>query len=488
LTPEEFEQLIGQPEGEMLEFKQEMPSSSDLAKLVTAFYNTRGGTLVFGVEDGTRRLVGAPNPQRVEEGVVNILRARCSLDVMPSIEFVSYQGMEFVVVKCPQGARKPYLVSGETRPYVRVGSSNREAQDEEVRRLYIEGSEGGFEGLSCRGATIADLSEGLIAAYMRRRAETSGQPLGLSWKEALRSLGCLVEEKEACVPTNAGVMLFAENPQRFIDQTEVACVRFKGTDVVSYIDRRDLRGPLYQLVDDAEQFIYRHMKVGRRIEGFVGVEYREYPQEAVREAIVNAVVHRDYGRRGQRIRVFMFDDRIEVYSPGILPPGVSLEKMRRLEPQSVLRNPIIVGVFRDLGSRYTVRAANTCGTPVRDGIERLGTGIRRMALAMEGHGLPRPRFEEVGSEFRVTLVGTGERFMAEVAARPTWAEGLNERQVEAVLYVGEHGRISRGEYAELLGVSSRTAARDLSDLVKRGILAFRGAGRGAYYMLTSGSR
>lgn len=470
MTPEEFEQLIAQREGETLDFKEQMPSSSNLAKLVTAFYNTRGGTIVFGVEDSTQRLVGVPNPQGIEEGIVNILRARCSLDVMPTIEFVSYQGQEFVVATCPQGARKPYLVSGETRPYVRVGSSNREAQDEEIRRLYVEGSEGGFEALPYRGATMADLSKALIAEYVRRREEASGRPLGLSWEEALRGLGCLVEQEGNRVPTNASVMLFVEDPQRFIGQAEVACVRFKGTDVVTYIDRRDLRGPLYQLVDDAEQFIYRHMKVGRRIEGFVGVEYREYPQEAVREAIVNAVVHRDYSRRGQRIRVFMFDDRIEVYSPGPLPPGVSLEKMRRLEPQSVLRNPIIVSVFRDLGSRY---------------IERLGTGIRRMALAMEVHGLPRPWFEEVGSEFRVTLRGPGERFMAAMEELPAWTKGLNERQVEAVLYVGEHGRISRGEYAELLGVSSRTAARDLSDLAERGILTLLGAGRGAHYVLGS---
>jgi len=469
LTPEEFEQLIGQREGETLDFKREMPSSSDLARLITAFYNTRGGTIVFGVEDGTRRLMGMPNPQGVETGIVNIIRDRCSLDVMPTIEFVTYQGMEFVVVKCPQGVRKPYLVSGEARPYIRVGSSNREAQDEEVRRLYIEGSEGGFEALPCRGAGLADLSERLIAEYIRRREETSGQALGLSSEEMLRSLGCLVNEDGRWVPTNAGVMLFAEDPQRFIGQAEVACVRFKGTDVVSYIDRRDLRGPLYQLVDDAEQFIYRHMKVGRRIEGFVGVDYREYPQDAVREAIVNAVVHRDYSRRGQCIRVFMFDDRIEVYSPGPLPPGVSLEKMRRLEPQSVLRNPIIVGVFRDLGSRY---------------IERLGTGIRRMALAMEGHGLPRPHFEEVGSEFRVALMGPGERFMEEVAARPAWAEGLNERQVEAVLYVGEHGRISNREYQDLYGVSRETAKRDLRDLVDRGLLTPVGRGRGLCYVLT----
>jgi ATP-dependent DNA helicase RecG len=222
VTPAEFEQLIGQREGETLELKREMPSSSDLAKLITAFYNTRGDAIVFGVEDETRRLVGVTSPQGIEEGIINILRARCSLDVMPSIGFVPYQGMEFVIVTCPQGDRKPYLVSGETRPYVRVGSSNREAQDEEVRRLYIEGSAGGFEALSSRGATVADLSEELIAAYVRRREETSSQPLGLSWKEALRSLGCLVEQGETQVPTNAGVMLFAEDPQRFTGQAEVA--------------------------------------------------------------------------------------------------------------------------------------------------------------------------------------------------------------------------------------------------------------------------
>lgn len=468
MTPETFEQLIRQREGETLEFKQEMPSSSDLAKLITAFYNTRGGILVFGVEDKTRRLIGVTNPQGIEEGLINIIRDRCSLDVMPTIEFVSYRGKDFVVVTCPQGARKPYLVSGETRPYVRVGSSNREAQDEEVRRLYVEGSEGGFEALPSRDATIADLSEELIAAYVRRREETSGQPLGLSRDEMLHSLGCLVEQGERRIPTNGGVMLFAEEPQRFIGQAEVACVRFKGKDVMSYVDRRDLRGPLYRLVDDAEQFIYRHMKVGRRIEGFVGVEYREYPEEAVREALVNAVVHRDYSRRGQRIRVFMFDDRIEVYSPGALPPGASLEKMRRLEPQSVLRNPIIVGVFRDLGRRY---------------VEQLGTGIRRMALAMEKHDLPRPLFEEMGSEFRVRLMGPGERFMEEMTARPDWAEGLNERQVKAVLYVREHGRITNREYRDLTSVSRRWATKELQELVELEVLAMRGSGRATHYVL-----
>lgn len=468
MTSEEFRQLISQQEGETLEFKREMPSSSDLAKLITAFYNTRGGVIVFGVEDKTRRPVGVTNPQKIEEGVINILRARCSLDAMPGIEIITYQGMEFVAATCPQGARKPYLVNGETRPYVRVGSSNREAQDEEIRRLYVEGSEGGFEALPCRQASLSDLSEQLIDNYMRQREETSGQPLGLSWEEILYRLGCTTKEGTRWVPTHAGVMLFDDDPQRFISQAEVACVRFKGTDVISYIDRRDLHGPLYQLVDDAEQFIYRHMKIGRRIEGFVGVEYREYPQAAVREAIVNAVVHRDYSRRGQSIRIFMFDNRIEIYSPGTLPPGVSIEKMRRLEPQSVQRNPIIVGVLRDLGSRY---------------IERLGTGIRRMAQAMTEHGLPRPQFEEVGNEFRVTLLGPGERFMEEVSTRPAWTEGLNDRQVEAVLFAGTHGKITNREYRNLTGISRRWAAKELQEMADHEILAVRGIGRTIHYVV-----
>ena len=468
MTPELFQQLIKQQEGTTLEFKQEMPASSDLAELITAFYNTSGGTIIFGVEDKSRQLVGVTNPQGIEEGIVNILRARCSLDEMPAIEFISQQGMEFVIVTCPQGACKPYLVSKEIRPYVRVGSSNREAQDEEMRRLYIEGSEGGFEMLPCPNATLARLSEQLITSYVQQREATSGYPLDLSREELLRGLNCLVEQAGTLVPTHAGVMLFSEDPQNLIDQAEVACVRFKGNDVVTYIDRRDLRGPLYQLVDDAEQFIYRHMKVGRRVEGFAGVEYREYPQPAVREVIVNAVVHRDYSRRGQRIRIFMFDDRIEVYSPGLLPSGVLLEKMRQLEPQSVLRNPVITGVFRDLGSRY---------------IERLGTGIRRMAAAMEEQNLPIPRFDVIGSEFRVTLFGPGEQFMAEAEDMPAWTEDLNERQVEAILHVGKHGRITNRAYRELTQVSYSTAHRDLSDLCNRGLMEKRQNGRSTCYVL-----
>jgi len=191
----------------------------------------------------------------------------------------------------------------------------------------------------------------------------------------------------------------------------------------------------------------------------------------MREALINAVIHRDYGIVGGRIRIFLFDDRIEFYSPGDLLPGVTVEKMQRLESQSKLRNPVIVEVFRDLGGF----------------IEKMGTGIQRMARAMEEHGLPRPRFEELGGEFRVTLIGPGDRFM-EKGAVPEWMHGLNERQVKAMEIVAGQGRITNREYQALFGVARGTALLDLNSLVAKGLLEARGAGRGKYYTRCASSK
>ena len=166
----------------------------------------------------------------------------------------------------------------------------------------------------------------------------------------------------------------------------------------------------------------------------------------------------------------MFDDRIEFYSPGDLLPGVTVEKMQRLESQSKLRNPVIVEAFRDLGGF----------------IEKMGTGVQRMARAMEEHGLPLPRFEELGGEFRVTLVGPGERFMQTEAPAPVWTQGLNERQITAMGNVAKEGKITNQKYQGFFGISRATAKRELHALVLRGLLQQQGVGRSVCYVLGEG--
>jgi len=452
-------------EGETLDFKRTIPASADLAVLITALYNTSGGYIVIGVDDD-RQPVGVPSPQGVEMGVVNIIRDRCELDIMPAIEIVSFQGRDFVVVHCPKGPRPPYFVREHPRPYLRVGSTNREATIEETRHLYLAGGEAGFERLPNSQATLADLSKSLIARYRRRREHFADFAIDLTDEELLRNLGCVVSVNGDLRPTHAGVLLFTEEPQRFLPQSEVTVVRFKGTDVVEYLDRKDLHGPLPDLVTDAEAFIYRHIRVGRRVIGFEGVDFWEYPKEAIREAVVNAVIHRDYSLSGQRIRIFIFDDRFEVYSPGLVPPGVTLEELRQLKSRSVLRNPVIVSVFRDLGGF----------------IEKLGTGIRRMAAAMETYQLPKPQFDELSGEFLVTLIGPGEGFMEEKNSR-TWVKGLNPRQIQAVEYLVRKGRLTNRAYQELASVGRTTAKKELQELVSKGLLKAQGTGRGFHYIL-----
>ena len=466
MNEEALVSLFQQRESETLDFKEALPTSSDLAVLITAFYNTRGGTVVIGVDD-QRRPVGVASPQGVETGITNIIRDRLDLDVMPTIEIVPYQGKEFVVVTCSRGPYPPYFVRGEPRPYVRVGSSNRVATHAEIRHLYLASGEVSYETLPCRQATVSDLSSPLIARYRERRSRHTAGALDLSDEELLRNLGCIVEEEGHLLSTNAGVLLFCEEPYRFLRQNEITCAQFKGMDMLRTIDRKDLRGPLPELVVAAEQFLYRHIRIGHEVIGFEGVDYWEYPREAMREALINAVIHRDYSITGGRLRVFLFDDRIEFYSPGDLLPGVTVEKMQRLESQSKLRNPVIVEVFRDLGGF----------------IEKMGTGIQRMTRAMEEHELPRPRFEELGGEFRVTLIGPGERFMKERAA-PEWMRGLTERQLRGLQRLRSAGRITNREYRALNSVSRYTAQRDLADLVTRQLVQQVGSkGKGVYYVL-----
>ncbi len=202
--------------------------------------------------------------------------------------------------------------------------------------------------------------------------------------------------------------------------------------------------------------------IAAKIAGYERWEIAEYPYPATREAIANAVAHRDFDSKET-----IFADRIEFYSPGDVLTGVTEEKMQRLESQSKLRNPVIVEVFRDLGGF----------------IEKMGTGIQRMARAMEEHGLPRPRFEELRGEFRVTLIGPGDRFM-EKRAVPEWMRGLNERQLKGLQRLRNVGRITNQEYRALNSIGRYTAQRDLADLVARRLVQQVGArGKGVYYVL-----
>lgn len=291
----------------------------------------------------------------------------------------------------------------------------------------------------------------------------------------------------AIVPTNAGMLFFGYNPQDHIPQSEVVCVLFRESVGASrYADRKIVTGTLQEVIDTTEAFLNRYIAVGVRIEGWKRIDIPEYSIEVLREAVINAVVHRDYSRRGERVRVFYYPDRIEVHSPGLLLPGITVEQMERGEVQSKLRNPILGGLLSSLPGY----------------MEQIGSGVRFMLDETKRLGLPAPQFREM-DEFIVTFQSApalrtpqpqmqyqGETLwedhedsLPEIAVQNRHAEQVEKRLIKALHYVQEHGFITNGIYRQLTGVTDRTAHRDLEKLVERGRLKASGQRAARRYVL-----
>ncbi len=457
-----FVNLLEQYESETLEFKRELPSSSDLAVLISAFYNTRGGTIIIGVDDA-HQLVGVERPQNVEVGILNMIRARLNLNLPPTINIVSYQDREFVVVSCPKGIQRPYWVRDHARPYIRIGSTCREATNDEIRRMYIEDHGLSYESMALPSVTMNEISPEKVNWYVTRRVRGGQVPTG-SLPELLGKLGVLTTKGNAVVPTAAGLLLFGRDPQSHLPHSTLRVARFLGNDMATFLDQADITGTIPQMIDEAEKFVSRNTRHGVRIVGFRHVDVHEYPIEAIREAITNALCHRDWGHIGMQVRVAIFDNRIFVDSPGRLPPGVTLETLDKVH---VLRNPIIAQLLYDINY-----------------IENWGSGILRMKKAMSEYNLAPPLFEEPGPNFIATFYGPSERFMREIEARPEWTTGLNDRQIKAVEYLAEQVKITNQAYRQLFAVSSKTAADDLSGLMKKQLVKRQGAGRSIVYIFS----
>ena len=470
MTEKQLSKLIKQGEGQTLDFKDPRIHPRSLAETLAAFAAADGGIALMGVSnDG--EIIGVSDFDKLRDNVIYeaASRSHCDPQIRPiELEKIETKDGKLVVaVTVPADYETLHSVGGKF--FLRVGTRDEALTPRELRRLVFSRGEVSFELLPCENARLEDLSNKLINRYIRKHEERTGNTLSIPREQFLVNLGCAIKKNRDILPTNAGVLLFHEEPQLYILQSQLICVRFKGTDVIEFLDRKEFLGPLPELVNQATNFIKSHMRMGGRIPGFKRVDYPEYPETVFREAIINAVIHRDWSITGGFIRVFMFDDRIEVISPGKLLPPITIETLRKGETESRLRNPAIVGVFDTLGGY----------------IEKIGSGVRRMINGMKEHGLKPPQFELDYDILKVTLWGPGERFMelTEESQKAKFAQALNVRQLKAIEYLQTHQTLTRKEYYELTDVSLRTANRDLIDLVEKGLLSATGKGRGSKYVL-----
>jgi ATP-dependent DNA helicase RecG len=389
-SPTEILALIATGESATIEFKRTVDNPESIAGEIVAFANVNGGLLLFGVEDHGL-ISGLSDANAIFQTLTNICRDRCIPPVSPVLEQVTIDGKELLLltIKAELNRQKPYRTAGG-RFYVRVGRDKKDATGRELIRIAQAAGELHYDESPVWGTTLADLSLPAFEAYHRTQfglsvAEQVEQS-GLDLVQLLRNLRLIHPLDGEWVLSVACLLLFGEHPQRFMPQSRLSAVAFAGVDEDSDIlDRREITGRLPTIIDDAKAFLERNIRQPAIEHGFRREDILLYDRRALGEVVVNAIAHRDYSLSGSQIRLFLFQDRLEVRSPGRLPNSVVLENIKL--GVHAERNRAIATLLTQLGY-----------------MSAIGTGVPRLIIRLSRQLSGRePEFELVGEELRVRI-------------------------------------------------------------------------------------
>lgn len=433
--------ILKRPEGKTLEFKRDLSSPDGALRTIVAFANTAGGTLLIGVEDRSRHVRGVADALDLEERLANLVSDRISPRIVPEIEILPWRRTQVLALQIHPSPSRPHHLAREgpvAGVYVRVGSTNRRADGELIEELRRFARGEGFDeqpmpGLDSEALDFRAASESFTAVRKLTRRD-------------LETLRLVTEHQARKVPTVGGVILFGKERERHFPDAWIQAGRFAGTDKSRILDGAEIRSIPVRGVEEAIAFVQKHAWYGVEIGAVRRTGRWSVPPEAVREAVINAVVHTDYAQRGAPIRLSIFDNRLEIENPGLLPFGLTIEDL----PHGVskLRNRVIGRVFHALGL-----------------IEQWGSGIQRMTAACRAAGLGSPIFEELATRFRVTIPTT--------RVGPAVVDETDQAILESLS--GGHG-LGTGEIAAAIGLSTRATRTRLARLVGRGLVREIGTG------------
>ncbi|MCD6286864.1 MAG: putative DNA binding domain-containing protein [Anaerolineae bacterium] len=434
--------------------------ADELAETLVAFANSDGGTIYIGVAEG-----GVPTGYDFAEeinAVVEQSELRCRPPVLANWTQTEVAGRFVFVGHVTRSHELHSLDDG--RVLVRAGVENRPLSGQQILQVASSRSTGDYEAQSVPGATRADFDDDVLNEFLKVWQERQARQLTRPVDDHLTEKGWLSPNGQ---PTVAGILLFCKTPETFLPRCGVTLVKFDGQttrrteETPSYGRRVEITGPLAHVITRTHDILKEELHRGAVVRGLKREEQWIYPPMAVREALVNAVAHRDYRLSGRAIEVKMYADRLEISSPGGLPGYITLDN---IVDEHYSRNPRIVNGLYQWGH-----------------IEELGMGVDLMIEEMINAGHPLPQFSANEASFTVT-------FRSERVRMPrldnTANLTMNERQTKVLNYLQQNDRVRSRDYQELCpDVSPETLRLDLADLVEHGILLKIGRKRGTYYIL-----
>lgn len=426
-------------ESELVELKSEVVS--DICKEVIAFANTKGGTMYVGVQDDGH-VLGVENADRVTLQMNNMVRDSIKPDVTMFVRYETQEidGKQIVAVTIQKGTDRPYYLGSKgLKPsgvYVRNGTSTDPATDTAIRKMIKETDGDCFEDMR-------SLEQNLTFKAATAQFSKSNVPFD---EAKMQTLGLVSHDG---IYSNAAMLLSDQC------SSTIKAATFSGTDKSDFQDRREFGGSLFRQMEEMYSYLDLRNRTRATFEGLYRNDVRDYPEEALREALLNSLVHRDYSFSASTL-ISVYDDRIEFVSVGGLLGGISLDDI--LLGLSVCRNPKLAAVF------YRLKL-----------IEAYGTGMPKIIKAYAGSGLE-PKIEVTSNAFKITL--PNRNAITKEINVPDTPRNNEERILS---FVESNGHIVRSDVDVLLDVSQATANRILKRMVADGLLYQDGSGRKTKY-------
>jgi Predicted transcriptional regulator containing an HTH domain and an uncharacterized domain shared with the mammalian protein Schlafen len=367
-----MDEMIRKPEGRRIEFKETIPERIDLAKTIVAFANDAGGELYIGVKNFPREIIGLPEEElaSMKEQIYDIIFDQCYPTILPEIYFIIEGDKYLINVKVSRGNTPPYYLKDKGKSqgtYIRIGSSCHLADNIAIAELERKKWNISFDGEVVM-SKLANKIE--IKSFCDIYRERRGEEIDL---KLLQKLGLIKRVQGVDYPTHALLLLSDDNLRStMFNYARIECVRFKGMTQDEMVDQQIIDTNIAHQAEEAYQFILRHIE-------------SDYPVRAVKEAINNAVIHRDYSLEGKEIKIAVYDDMVEITSPGLPPPSVDYSAKESRHSDS--RNRILAPIFRNLGI-----------------INQWGEGLKAIYNDLKSHSHIEFRWREIGQLFQVQFI------------------------------------------------------------------------------------